>query len=46
MNLLNASGMAAGYTVMLDKAGSEHVVVAVKGTFTLPRSGQNAETCR
>ena len=41
MNLLNSTGMAAGYTVALDKAGYEHVVVAVKGTFTLPRSGQH-----
>ena len=43
MNLLNSTGMAAGYTVALDKAGYEHVVVAVKGTFTLPRSGQQAK---
>ncbi len=40
MNLLNATGMAAGYTVALDKEGYEHVVVVVKGTFTLPRSGE------
>ena len=40
MNLLNSTGMAAGYTVALDKAGYEHVVVVVKGTFTLPRPGQ------
>src|SRR5580698_7737674 len=39
MNLLNSTGMAAGYTVALDKAGYEHVVVVVKGTFTLTRSG-------
>ncbi|MGP0001819.1 MAG: DUF2169 domain-containing protein [Acetobacteraceae bacterium] len=32
--------MAAGYTVMLDKAGSEHAVVVVKGTFTIPRAGR------
>ena len=43
MNLLNSTGMAAGYTVALDKAGYEHVVVVVKGTFTLPRSGQQAK---
>jgi hypothetical protein len=41
MNLLNGSGMAAGYTLGLDKDGAEHVVVAVKGTFTLPRSGES-----
>ncbi len=41
MNLLNGSGMAAGYTLGLDKTGAEHVVVAVKGTFTLPRQGES-----
>ena len=40
MNLLNGSGMAAGYTLGLDKTGAEYVVVAVKGTFTLPRPGE------
>jgi hypothetical protein len=40
MNLLNATGMAAGYTVALDKEGYEHVVVVAKGTFTLPRPGE------
>ena len=39
MNLLNGSGMAVGYTVGLDKTGAEHVVVAVKGTFTIPERG-------
>jgi hypothetical protein len=40
MNLLNGSGMAAGYTIGTDKEGAEYVVVAVKGTYTLPRSGE------
>jgi hypothetical protein len=40
MNLLNGSGMAAGYTLGMDKTGAEYVVVAVKGTFTLPRRGE------
>ena len=40
MNLLNATGMAAGYTMGMDKAGYEHVVVVVKGTFTLPKPGE------
>ena len=31
--------MAVGYTVGLDKTGAEHVVVAVKGTFTIPKRG-------
>src|SRR5215831_16207935 len=37
MKLLNASGMAAGYTVGLDPSGAERLVVAVKGTFRLPK---------
>ena len=40
MNLLNATGMAAGYTMGMDKTGAEYVVVVVKGTFTLPKTGQ------
>ena len=40
MKLLNATRMAAGYSVALDKEGFEHVVVVVKGTFTLPPPGE------
>jgi hypothetical protein len=40
MNLLNATGMAAGYTMGMDKTGVEYVVVVVKGTFTLPKLGE------
>jgi len=40
MKLLNGTGMAAGFTLGLDKTGAEHVIVAVKGTFTLPRSNE------
>lgn len=40
MRLINATGMAAGYTIALDKSGAEHVVVAVKGTFKLPQQGE------
>lgn len=36
MELLNATGMEAGYTLGLDVGGRERVVVAVKGTFTIP----------
>ena len=43
MNLLNATGMAAGYTMGMDKAGYEYVVVVVKGTFRLPRPGEAPE---
>lgn len=32
--------MAADYTVALDKTGAEHLVVIVKGTFTMPRPGE------
>jgi hypothetical protein len=43
VRLLNASGMAAGWTVALDKDGRERLVVVVKGTFVLPaRSGAEA----
>src|SRR6476659_818338 len=36
MNLLNATGMAAGYTMGLDKDGRESLVVVVKGTYLIP----------
>jgi hypothetical protein len=39
MQLLNLTGMAAGYTLGLDVDGGERLVVVVKGTFTLPRDG-------
>jgi len=42
MKLINATGMAAGYTMALDKSGAEHVVVVVKGTFKLPQQGEAA----
>jgi hypothetical protein len=38
MKLLNATKMAAGYTLGLDKGGRESIVVAVKGTFLIPSS--------
>jgi hypothetical protein len=40
MNLLNGSGMAAGYTVAMDKEAAEYLVVIVKGTFILPKRGE------
>jgi len=43
MNLVNGSGMAVGYTIVLDKSGAENVVVAAKGTFTMPRSGETPQ---
>lgn len=39
MELLNATGMQAGYTLGLDPDGREHVVVVVKGTFAFPENG-------
>jgi hypothetical protein len=38
MNLINATGMAAGYTLGLDKDGRESLVVVVKGTFLIPKN--------
>jgi hypothetical protein len=40
MELLTGTGMSTGYTVGLDKEGAEHLMVAVKGTFTLPPPGK------
>src|SRR5215831_7455595 len=37
MELLNASSMAAGYTVGMDPSGAERLVLIIKGTFGLPR---------
>ena len=38
MNLINATGMAAGYTLGLDKDAREWLVVVVKGTFLIPKN--------
>jgi len=42
MNLINATGMAAGYTLGVDKNARESIVVVVKGTFLIP-TNPNAE---
>ncbi|HET6470117.1 MAG TPA: DUF2169 domain-containing protein, partial [Geminicoccaceae bacterium] len=42
MELLNATGMVAGYTMGIDPSAREHVVVAVKGTFRIPADGGSA----
>jgi hypothetical protein len=42
MELLNATKMQAGYTGGLNPDGRELLVVAVKGTFTLPESSEPA----
>lgn len=40
MDLLNATRMQAGYTQGLEKDGRELLVVAVRGTFAIPKPGQ------
>jgi len=35
--------MAAGYTVCMDPEGREHLLVAVKGTFSLPLDGRQPQ---
>jgi hypothetical protein len=43
MQLLNATRMQAGYTMGMDPSGRESLVVAVKGTFNLPRNGEDPQ---
>src|SRR5690242_10966283 len=40
MELLNATGMQAGYTMGLRPDGRELLVVVVKGTFRIPGDGR------
>jgi hypothetical protein len=40
MDLLNATGMLAGYTMGMKPDGRELLLVAVKGTFTIPKNGE------
>jgi hypothetical protein len=42
MQLLNATKMAAGYTLGPQPDGRENLVAVVKGTFTMPRAGPSA----
>lgn len=39
MDLLNATHMQAGYTMGMQPDGRESIVVAVKGTFNIPKNG-------
>ena len=39
MHLLNATNMQAGYTMGMKPDGREFIVVAVKGTFKIPKNG-------
>jgi len=43
LKLINATGMAAGYTLGMEPSGAERLVVAVKGTFTLPPRGEQPQ---
>lgn len=40
MDLLNSTGMQAGYTMGMKPSGRESLVVAVKGTFIIPKQGE------
>jgi len=40
MDLLNSTGMLAGYTMGMKPDGRELLVVAVKGTFVIPKQGE------
>ena len=40
MDLINATNMQAGYTMGMEPSGRELLVVVVKGTFHLPKSGE------
>ena len=42
MDLINATNMIAGYTMGMEPSGRELLVVVVKGTFHLPKSGGEA----
>jgi hypothetical protein len=36
MELVHATGMQAGYTMGMEPSGREHLVVCIKGTYTIP----------
>jgi hypothetical protein len=40
MELVNSTRMIAGYTIGMEPSGRELLVVAVKGTFAIPRNGE------
>lgn len=40
MDLINATRMVAGFNMGLEPSGRELLVVVIKGTFVLPRAGQ------
>jgi hypothetical protein len=42
MDLINATRLAAGYTIGTEPSGREHLVVVVKGTFEIPTTPDEA----
>ena len=46
MELINATGMQAGYTMGLQPDGRELLVVVVKGTFTIPAEARSPTLAR
>jgi hypothetical protein len=43
MDLLNSTGMLAGYTMGMKPDGREMLVVAIKGTFAIPKPGEKPQ---
>jgi len=43
MELINGTGMQAGYTMGMEPSGRELLVVAIKGTFSLPDAGEQPQ---
>lgn len=41
MELINATRMVAGYTMGIEPSGRELLVVVIKGTFRLPKAGED-----
>jgi hypothetical protein len=41
MELVNSTRMVAGYTIGLEPSGRELLIVAIKGTFHLPKTAEN-----
>jgi hypothetical protein len=41
MEFINATRMAAGYTIGLEPSGRELLIVVIKGTFHLPKTGED-----
>ena len=44
MELINATRMVAGYTMGMEPSGRELLVVVVKGTFRLPKPGEDVRS--